>query len=145
MRKKVGHDPIVYAGATVLVFNEKGELLLNLRSDTGDWGIPGGGKELGETLEECAVRELKEETDLDADALELMNVLSGGDYGFTYPNGDVVDCIIALYRVRNYSGRLSINDGESTELRFFPLEGLPERESRAKAIIDRIKSGEIKL
>jgi len=145
MRKKVGHDPIIYAGATVLVFNEKGELLLNLRSDTGDWGIPGGGKELGETLEECAVRELKEETDLDADALELVNVLSGGDYGFTYPNGDAVDCIIALYRVRNYSGRLSINDGESAELRFFPLEGLPELESRAKAIIDRIKSGEIKL
>jgi 8-oxo-dGTP pyrophosphatase MutT (NUDIX family) len=145
MRKKVGHDPIIYAGATVLVFNEKGELLLNLRSDTGDWGIPGGGKELGETLEECAVRELKEETDLDADALELVNVLSGGDYAFTYPNGDAVDCIIALYRVRNYSGRLSINDGESNELRFFPLEGLPELESRAKAIIDRIKSGEIKL
>ena len=145
MRKKVGHDPIIYAGATVLVFNEKGELLLNLRSDTGDWGIPGGGKELGETLEECAVRELKEETDLDTDALELLTVLSGRDYYFTYPNGDEVDCVIALYRVRNYSGRLSVNDGESTELRFFPLDGLPELESRAKAIIDRIKSGEIKL
>lgn len=39
MRKKVGRDPIIYAGATILVFNEKGELLLNLRSDTGDWGI----------------------------------------------------------------------------------------------------------
>ena len=145
MRKKVGHDPIIYAGATVLVFNEKGELLLNLRSDTGDWGIPGGGKELGETLEECAVRELKEETDLDADALELVAVLSGDAYHYSYPNGDEVDTIIALYRVRNYSGRLCINDGESTELIFFPLEGLPKLESRAKAIIDRIKSGGIKL
>ena len=145
IRKKVGRDPIIYAGATILVFNEKGELLLNLRSDTGDWGIPGGGKELGETLEECAVRELKEETDLDTDVLELVTVLSGRDYYFTYPNGDEVDCVIALYRVRNYSGRLSVNDGESTELRFFPLDGLPELESRAKAIIDRIKSGEIKL
>ena len=77
--------------------------------------------------------------------MELITVLSGGDYGFTYPNGDVVDCIIALYRVRNYSGRLSINDGESTKLRFFPLEGLPELESRARAIIDKIKCGEIRL
>ncbi|SEL44890.1 ADP-ribose pyrophosphatase YjhB, NUDIX family [Ruminococcus sp. YRD2003] len=145
IRKKVGHDPIIYAGATVLVFNEKGELLLNLRSDTGDWGIPGGGKELGETLEECAVRELKEETDLDADALELVAVLSGDAYHYSYPNGDEVDTIIALYRVRNYSGRLNINDGESTELRFFPLDCLPKLESRAKAIIDRLISGEIKL
>lgn len=145
MRKKVGHEPIIYAGATILVFNEKGELLLNLRSDTGDWGIPGGGKELGETLEECAVRELKEETDLDTTALELVAVLSGDAYHYSYPNGDEVDTIIALYRVRNYSGRLNINDGESTELRFFPLDCLPKLESRAKAIIDRLISGEIKL
>ncbi|MBO7395925.1 MAG: NUDIX domain-containing protein [Ruminococcus sp.] len=145
MRKKVGHEPIIYAGATILVFNEKGELLLNLRSDTGDWGIPGGGKELGETLEECAVRELKEETDLDTTALELVAVLSGDAYHYSYPNGDEVDTIIALYRVRNYRGRLNINDGESTELRFFPLDCLPKLESRAKAIIDRLISGEIKL
>ena len=60
MRSKVGHEPIINVGATILVFNENNELLLNLRSDTNDWGIPGGGKELNETLEECAIRELKE-------------------------------------------------------------------------------------
>lgn len=69
IRKKVGHDPIIYAGATILVFNNNNELLLNLRSDTLDWGIPGGGKELNETLEECAIRELKEETNLDVNDL----------------------------------------------------------------------------
>jgi len=69
MRKKVGHDPIITVGATTLVFNNKNELLLNLRSDTLDWGIPGGAKELNETLEECAIRELKEETNLDASNL----------------------------------------------------------------------------
>ena len=145
MRTKVGHEPIIYAGATVLVFNRAGELLLNLRSDTSDWGIPGGGKELGETLEECAVRELREETNLETSALELVAVLSGREYWFTYPNGDEVDCVIALYKVKNYSGELGINDGESTKLRFFPLDKLPELESRAKAIIDRLISGEIKL
>ena len=145
IRKNVGHAPIIYVGATVLVFNEKGELLLNHRSDTADWGIPGGGKEIGETLEECAVRELREETNLETSALELVTVLSGREYWFTYPNGDEVDGVIALYCVKSYAGRLGINDGESTELRFFPLSELPVLESRAKAIIDRIKSGEIKL
>ena len=77
MRSKVGHELIINVGATVLVFNENKELLLNLRSDTNDWGIPGGGKELNETLEECAIRELKEETNLDINDLELVTVLSG--------------------------------------------------------------------
>ena len=65
LREIVGHIPLIGVGATTLVFNNNNELLLNLRSDTNTWGIPGGSKELNETLEECAVRELKEETNID--------------------------------------------------------------------------------
>ena len=55
-------------GATVVVLKDN-KILLNLRSDTKTWGIPGGAAELGETLEETAARELKEETDLTAERL----------------------------------------------------------------------------
>ena len=145
IRNKVGHEPIINVGATVLVFNVKNELLLNLRSDTNDWGIPGGGKELNETLEECAIREIKEETNLDIKELELVTVLSGNEYFYKYPNGDEVDCVITLYQVKNYSGSLNINDGESIKLKFFSLNDLPQLESRARAIIDKIKNNIIKL
>lgn len=145
MRKKVGHDPIIYVGSTILVFNSKNEILLNLRSDTNDWGIPGGGKELKETLEECAIRELKEETNLTTNDLELIEVLSGKQYYYKYPNKDEVDCVIALFKVNNYSGELYINDNESTKLQFFSLDNLPILESRAKEIIDNIKNGTLKI
>ena len=145
MRKKVGHEPIINVGSTILVFNQNNELLLNLRSDTNDWGIPGGGKELNETLEECAIRELKEETNLDINDLELVTVLSGNEYYYKYPNGDEVDCVITLYQARNYSGELNINDRESTQLKFFSFDNLPQLESRAEAIINKIKLGIIKL
>lgn len=145
LRKYVGHAPLISVGATTLVFNDKNELLLNLRSDSNDWGIPGGGKEINETLEECAIRELKEETNLDTKDLELVTVLSGKDYFYVYPNDDKVDCVITLYQVKNYSGILNINDGESKKLEFFPLDNLPVLEKRAKAIIDKIKNGSIKL
>ena len=145
LREKVGHTPLIGVGATTLVFNNKNELLLNLRSDTNTWGIPGGSKELNETLEECAIRELKEETNINADNLELITVLSGEEYYFKYQNGDKLDCVIALYKVSNYDGELKINDGESKKLEFFSLDNLPELESRAKAIIDKVKSGIIKL
>ena len=66
-------------------------------------------------------------------------------YYNNYPNDDELDCVIALYQVKNYSGQLNINDGESTKLQFFSLDNLPQLESRAKAIIDKIKNGIIKL
>ena len=44
-------------GATVVVLKDN-KILLNLRSDTKTWGIPGGAAELGETLEETAARDL---------------------------------------------------------------------------------------
>lgn len=145
LREKIGHSPLIGVGATTLVFNNKNELLLNLRSDTNTWGIPGGSKELNETLEECAIRELKEETNINVNDLELITVLSGKEYYFKYPNEDELDCVIALYKVSNYEGKLNINDKESKELKFFSLDNLPELESRAKAIIDKIKNGIIKL
>ena len=145
LREKVGHSPLIGVGVTTLVFNSQNELLLNLRSDTNNWGIPGGSKELNETLEECAIRELKEETNINVNDLELVTVLSGEEYYFKYPNEDELDCVIVLYKVSNYEGELNINDGESKELKFFSLDNLPELESRAKAIIDKIKGGIIKL
>ena len=144
IREKIGHKPIINVGATLLVFNTNNELLLNLRSDTNTWGIPGGSKELYETLEECAIRELKEETNLETNNLELITILSGKEYSFTYPNKDQVDCVIALYKVLNYSGKIYINDEESKKLQFFSLDKLPELESRAKVIIEKIKNGTIK-
>ena len=145
LREKVGHEPIINVGATVLVFNDKNELLLNLRSDTGDWGIPGGLKELNETLEECAKREIKEETNLDVEELKLLAILSGNDYYFKYPNDDELDCVIVLFEARNYKGDLKINDDESTKLEFFSLDNMPKLESRAKRIVEKRVSGDIEI
>ena len=145
LRKYVGHEPLIGIGATTLVFNDKNELLLNLRTDTNTWGIPGGSMELFETIEETAIRELKEEAGINAENLELADVLSGKDYYFEYPNGDKMCTVIVLFKVLNYNGIIKVSDNESKKLQFFSLNNLPEMESRAQAIIDKIKSGTIKL
>lgn len=145
LRKYIGHEPLIGIGATTLVFNEKNELLLNLRSDTNTWGIPGGSMELYETIEETAVRELKEEAGISADKLELVTVLSGKEYYFEYPNGDKMCTVIVLFKVLNYSGEIRVSDNESKKLDFFSLDNLPSMESRAQAIIDKILDGTIKV
>lgn len=145
LRKYVGHEPLIGLGATTLVFNDKKELLLNLRTDTNTWGIPGGSMELYETIEETAIRELKEEAGIKADELELVTILSGKEYYFEYPNGDKMCTVIVLFKVLNYTGDIRIADNESKQLKFFPLDNLPSMESRAKAIIDKINNGSINL
>ena len=135
MRKYIGHAPMLSVGATVVVLKEK-RILLNLRSDTHSWGIPGGAIELGETLEQTAARELKEETNLTAGSFTLLHLFSGRDFYFKYPNGDELYSVVALFLAEGITGDLKITDGESTELRYFSKNDLPLLESRAKVIID---------
>ena len=75
LRKQVGHRPLIMTCAGVLLLNEKRELLLQKRADNGLWGYPRGSMELGDSFEDCARREVQEETGLICGNLEhFMNV-----------------------------------------------------------------------
>lgn len=125
MRKYIGHAPILTAGVGLLVFNDENKVLMQLRVDYNQWGFPGGAMELGESFEETAKRELKEETNLEIDDLELVKILSGKDTYREYPNGDKIYDITAVFVIRKFHGKLIINDDESKKFDWFDLENLP--------------------
>ena len=74
--------------ATIICLQE-GKILLAKRAfepAKGEWGLPGGFMELNETLSEAAIRELKEETNLDGSVTELLSTCS--HYGTIF--GDIL-------------------------------------------------------
>ena len=116
-------------GAAAIIVNEKGQILLQSRSDRDEWGLPGGCQELGETFEEVVIREVKEETNLDVreEDLKLIKIVSGMSRRSSYPNGDVVINNTVLYLVDKYSGSLRWNS-ESKDMKFFDLDKLPRNQ-----------------
>lgn len=147
LRKIVGHRPLLQCGAGVIVEDNEGRILLQLRQDNGCWGMPGGSVELDEVVEDTARRELFEETGLIAEVLELFQIFSGKELHYIYPNGDEVSNIDMVFTCNQYSGELRIDEEESRELKFFDIKELPSnilkpQQKAIQAYVDHKKLGD---
>lgn len=126
IRDRVGNDVINLTGVNVLIINEDNQVLLQRRGTFPyKWGLVGGITELGECLEETAIREAKEETGLDIRELNLLGTTSGEKCYIDFPNGDKAYFITIGYFTKNFSGELKIDNLETKELKFFSYGELP--------------------
>lgn len=136
LREKTEHMPLLLAHSVVVLFNEKGQVLLEERSDDGYFDFPGGGIDLKESGEDAAERELFEETGLEAEELEFFKVYTGEVTYYKYFNGDEIYGVDLVYICRKYKGSLKPQLEEVKKLAFFDLTNMPEKMSiRNKAII----------
>jgi 8-oxo-dGTP pyrophosphatase MutT (NUDIX family) len=126
LRKLVGNQPLIMVGSTVLVLDAQKRLLMLKRSESGYWGVPGGAMELGETTEETAKRELREETGLETREMSLFGVFSGAELYYRYPSGEEVYNVSIVYLTRDVYGTIELLDGEHHDFKYFNLEKLPE-------------------
>lgn len=126
LRSYVGHAPLLQVGASVILENEDGEILLQLRKDNHCWSYQGGSVDTGESVEATAKRELYEETGLVADSIELFGVFSGEELHYTYPNGDEVYNIDIVYICNKYHGTIKAQEDEVEMLKFYNINDLPK-------------------
>ncbi len=97
-----------------LIFNTEHEILLALRRDIDWWNLPGGGLELGETVEEGVCREVREETGLEVEVDHLVGV-------YSKPQKQEV---VLTFLCRVLGGTLTATE-ESRECRYFSPEAMP--------------------
>jgi len=101
-----------------VVVEHGGRALLQLRADEpmrGFWTFPGGFLEIGETAEEGALRETKEEVGLDVTLTGLLGVYTRPDVGI----------VLVVYHGRSDTPDAVISDPESLELRWCAPDEIP--------------------
>lgn len=150
MSKRVDyyHDPAapvansLVVGGSAVVVDDKGRILLQRRSDSGNWALPGGAMDIGETFAQSVIREVREETGFDIRIDRIVGIYSDPRHVFAYDDGEVRQEFNICLACSIVGGELAVSS-ESTDVRFVSLDevaGLTMNESIRKRIRDYLSS-----
>jgi 8-oxo-dGTP pyrophosphatase MutT (NUDIX family) len=129
-RRDYWHDPAapradsVPPGAGVFVRDDRGRVLLVCRADSGNWTLPGGMLETGESITQTAVREAREETGLDVAITGLVGIYTDPGHVMAYDNGQVRQEFVVLFAATVTGGTESAGD-DSAALKWVDPSDFP--------------------
>lgn len=124
------------AAAVAIIDNEK--ILMLKRVDNGKWTLPGGTMELNESLIDCAIREVREETGLAVQVIDVIGTYTDPDVRIEYSDGEVRREFTIVYYGTAINSEVVIDD-ESSDYAWIPMtdvEGYPMAKSQQKRIQD---------
>ena len=98
----------VVPSASAIVTDEQGRILLVKRRDNTLWALPGGGHDIGETIEQTAVREVKEETGLDVAVAGLSGIYTDPAHVVAFTDGEVRQQFSLCFTTTVLGGQLAI-------------------------------------
>lgn len=124
--------------ASVAILNSRRELLMLCRRDNEKWTMPGGTMEYGESLTDCALREVKEESGLDVKIKDIIGTYTDPNIKVAYSDGEVRQEFTIVYygEALNYE---VVHDDESSQFQWVPLNkivDLPLADSQKRRIED---------
>jgi ADP-ribose pyrophosphatase YjhB (NUDIX family) len=105
----------------VVVVNDAGEILMIRRTDNGNWAVPGGAVDLGQSVAQAAVRETCEESGIECEITGLVGIYSDPKHVLLYTsNGEVRQEFSIVLTARPISGHPTPSS-ESSEVRWVPM------------------------
>jgi len=147
-----GTKPLLVPGVVIVIENADGQVLLGKRSDNNLWCTIGGATELGDTVLGTMQRELKEETNLTAEAYQVFGIMSDPNQAYIkYEHGDESYGIMTLFHVTQTTGELQATDAEHTHFAWFAPHEFPDADMMpvVRYILDMFmeykKSGQFQL
>ncbi len=126
LRLAVGSRRLITVGVRAVILDDKGRFLFIKRRDNGNWGMPEGGVELGDSIADTLNKEVNEETGLAVVRATLVAVYSQKRFWFTNTWGNDHQMVNFVFRVDEWSGTLLTETDESTDARFFGVDEMPE-------------------
>ena len=108
-------------GCSAAIFDEQRRVLLTKRADNGQWCMPGGGMDAGESAAEACEREVWEETGLRVRVKRLVGVYSHPDQLAVYADGNKAHIVALHFEVEIVSGEPGLSN-ETTDLGYFTLD-----------------------
>jgi 8-oxo-dGTP pyrophosphatase MutT (NUDIX family) len=109
----------------VVVTNDAGDILMIRRTDNGNWAVPGGAIDLGESVAQAAARETREETGIDCAITGITGIYSDPRHVILYTsNGEVRQEFSIVLTARPLAGQPTPSS-ESSEARWVPASEVP--------------------
>lgn len=119
---RIGRNARLSIGCSAFIYDAARErILLTRRTDNGQWCLPGGRMEAGESLAEACIREVQEETGLSVRIVRLIGVYSTPHRIVTYADGNQWQTIAHSFEAEVIGGRPILSD-ETTEFGYFTPE-----------------------
>jgi len=110
---------------SAVIFDRAGRVLLQQRSDGGQWGLPGGSIEIGESVSQAVLREVAEETGLRVAIRRVVGLYSEPRRQvIRYPNGNVWHYVNVCFECTVRGGEFQTCD-ETLALGYFAVGRLP--------------------
>lgn len=140
--ERLGRQGKLRLGCSAAIFDEQRRILLTRRADNGQWCLPGGAVESGESVAEACEREVVEETGLKVRVKRLVGVYSHSDQLVVYADGNKAYIVALHFEAEVLGGKLSLSN-ETTDFGYFTLEeieGLEMLGRHKERIIDTLEN-----
>lgn len=115
----------VVPSVVAVVRDDAGRILLIHKTDNDLWALPGGGHEIGESIVDTVVREVKEETGYDVEVETLTGTYTNPHHVMAYDDGEVRQQFSLAFRARLVGGEAKTSS-ESREVVWWEPSRLDE-------------------